>query len=129
MKRPANVLTSGVYGGKFEKKHFSKFKKPLIDIPNLVDHQVKSYQWLLKEGIGEVLKEFSPIKDYADKKFELSCRRNIAAKRFINLQSHRLGRIGYQQLSVAKRIQGQAGQRAFSPHKRTHTSSRNPRHR
>jgi DNA-directed RNA polymerase subunit beta len=72
MKKPANVLTDGVTGGKLEKKYFAKFKKPLIDIPNLVDHQVKSYQWFLKEGIAEVFKEFSPIKDYADKKFEIS---------------------------------------------------------
>ncbi len=72
MKRPANVLTDGIKGGKLEKKYFSKFKKPLIDIPNLVDHQVRSYDWLLKTGIGEVFKEFSPIKDYANKKFELS---------------------------------------------------------
>ncbi len=72
MKRPANVLIDEVYGGKLEKKYFKKFKKPLIDIPNLVDHQMKSYRWLLDEGVAEVLKEFSPIKDYADKKFELS---------------------------------------------------------
>ena len=72
MKKPANVLIDGVLGGKLEKKYFSKFKKPLIDIPNLVDHQMKSYKWLLEEGIEDVLKEFSPIKDYADKKFELS---------------------------------------------------------
>ncbi len=72
MKRPANILTEGVTGGKFEKKYFGRFKEPLVDIPNLVDHQVRSYEWLLKDGIKEVLKEFSPIKDYAEKKFELS---------------------------------------------------------
>ncbi len=72
MQKPANVLTPGVLGGKLTKKYFSKYKKPLIDTPNLVDHQMKSYKWLLKEGIAEVFKEFSPIKDYADKKFELS---------------------------------------------------------
>ena len=72
MKRAANVLIDGVFGGKLEKKYFKRFKKPLMDIPNLVDHQMKSYRWLLNEGIGDVLKEFSPIKDYADKKFELS---------------------------------------------------------
>ena len=72
MNKPANVLTDGVLGGKFEKKYFKKYKKPLIDTPNLVDHQMKSYKWLLKDGIAEVFKEFSPIKDYADKKFELS---------------------------------------------------------
>ena len=72
MNKPANILTEGVTGGELKKKYFSKYKKPLIDTPNLVDHQMKSYKWLLKEGIAEVFKEFSPIKDYADKKFELS---------------------------------------------------------
>ncbi len=72
MKKPANILADGVLGGELKKKYFSKYKKPLIDMPNLVDHQMKSYKWLLKEGIGEIFKEFSPIKDYADKKFELS---------------------------------------------------------
>jgi len=71
-KKPANILADGVTGGKLEKKYFSRFKEPLIEIPNLVDHQVKSYEWLLKEGIKDVMKEFSPIKDYAEKKFELS---------------------------------------------------------
>jgi len=69
--RPANILTNGVFNGEFDKNYFSKFKKPLVGIPNLIDHQNKSYDWFLKEGIGEVFKEFSPIKDYTNKKFEL----------------------------------------------------------
>ncbi|MFA6226931.1 MAG: DNA-directed RNA polymerase subunit beta [Candidatus Paceibacterota bacterium] len=72
MQKAANILIDGVMGGKLEKKYFKKFKEPLIKIPNLVDHQVKSYQWLLKDGFMDIFKEFSPIKDYADKKFELS---------------------------------------------------------
>jgi len=57
---------------KREKKYFGKFKAPLIPIPNLVNHQTNSFQWLLEKGLAEVFKEFSPIKDYANKKFELS---------------------------------------------------------
>jgi DNA-directed RNA polymerase subunit beta len=57
---------------KREKKYFGRFKKPLTDLPNLVDHQMKSYEWLVEDGLKEVFKEFSPIKDYAEKKFELS---------------------------------------------------------
>jgi DNA-directed RNA polymerase subunit beta len=72
MNKSANILTPGITGGELKKKYFSKYKKPLIDTPNLVDHQMKSYKWLLKEGIADIFKEFSPIKDYADKKFELS---------------------------------------------------------
>jgi DNA-directed RNA polymerase subunit beta len=54
------------------KKYFSRFKAPLTEMPNLVESQIKSFDLLIKEGIEEVLKEFSPIKDHAEKKFELS---------------------------------------------------------
>jgi DNA-directed RNA polymerase subunit beta len=41
-------------------------------MPNLVESQITSFNILVEQGIGEVLKEFSPITDYAKKKFELS---------------------------------------------------------
>ncbi len=54
------------------KKHFSRYQVPLADMPHMVESQVKSFNWLIEEGISNLLKEFSPIKDYAEKKFELS---------------------------------------------------------
>jgi DNA-directed RNA polymerase subunit beta len=54
------------------KKYFSRYQAPLSEIPNLVESQVDSFNWLLKHGISNLLAEFSPIKDYAEKKFELS---------------------------------------------------------
>lgn len=57
---------------KREKKYFGKFRSPLIATPNMVSHQTESFKWLLEKGLAEVFKEFSPIKDYAEKKFELS---------------------------------------------------------
>jgi DNA-directed RNA polymerase subunit beta len=53
------------------KKFFGKYKKPLIEFPNLIEAQVKSYKWLVEEGIKEIFKEFSPIADYSGKKFQL----------------------------------------------------------
>ncbi len=53
------------------KKFFGRYKKPLIEFPNLIEAQVKSYKWLMEEGIKEVFKEFSPIMDYSGKKFQL----------------------------------------------------------
>jgi DNA-directed RNA polymerase subunit beta len=53
------------------KKYFSRYKKPLIKFPNLIEAQVKSFKWLVENGIGEVFKEFSPIGDYSGKKFQL----------------------------------------------------------
>ncbi|MEI6528417.1 MAG: DNA-directed RNA polymerase subunit beta [bacterium] len=65
-------MKTAVKSEKREKKYFGKFKAPMVSIPNLVCHQTESFKWLLEKGIAEVLKEFSPIRDYADKKFELS---------------------------------------------------------
>jgi len=52
-------------------KHFGAYKKPLTNLPNLVEPQVESFKWLVEKGLGEVFKEFSSIKDYSGKKFEL----------------------------------------------------------
>jgi DNA-directed RNA polymerase subunit beta len=57
--------------GTLKQKHFGKFKKPLVDAPNLVSEQVESFNRLIEEGVAEVFKEFSPISDYSGKKFEL----------------------------------------------------------
>lgn len=53
------------------KKHFAKFKKPLADMPNLVESQINSFKWLLKDGLKEIFSEFTSIKDYSGKKFQL----------------------------------------------------------
>lgn len=54
-----------------EKKYFSRYKKPLVPLPNLIENQLISFNWLVEEGIKEVFKEFSPINDYSEKKFQL----------------------------------------------------------
>lgn len=56
---------------KREKKYFSKYKKPLVPFPNLLETQMTSFEWLVETGLKEVFKEFSPINDYSGKKFQL----------------------------------------------------------
>jgi DNA-directed RNA polymerase subunit beta len=41
-------------------------------MPNLVESQLTSFASLMEHGFGNLLKEFSPISDYAGKKFDLS---------------------------------------------------------
>src|SRR6195256_5521575 len=41
-------------------------------LPSLVDHQNKSFQWFVEEGLGELLAEVSPIDDYTATKLTLS---------------------------------------------------------
>jgi DNA-directed RNA polymerase subunit beta len=44
----------------------------ILDLPNLVDHQNKSWKWLVEEGLGELLAEVSPIDDYTGTKLSLA---------------------------------------------------------
>ena len=43
----------------------------VLDMPNLVDHQNKSFQWFVEEGLGELLAEVSPIDDYTGGKLSI----------------------------------------------------------
>jgi DNA-directed RNA polymerase subunit beta len=52
-------------------KTFNAFKEPRVEFPDLVAHQRSSFEWLVKDGLRELFKEFSPISDYSGKKFEL----------------------------------------------------------
>ncbi len=52
------------------KKYFSKFKKSILEVPNLVQDQVASYKWLIEKGIKEVFDEFTTINDFSGKKFK-----------------------------------------------------------
>ncbi len=44
----------------------------VLDLPNLVDHQNRSFQWFVEEGLGELLAEISPIDDYTGAKLSLA---------------------------------------------------------
>jgi len=52
-------------------KTFGTYRTPRVPFPDLVGHQQSSFNWLLKDGLAELFKEFSPITDYSGKKFEL----------------------------------------------------------
>jgi len=68
-------LKSSVHEGKkigsLPTKVFSKFRQPLVSVPNLIEPQLESYKWFVSKALNEVFKEFSPISDYSEKKFEL----------------------------------------------------------
>ncbi len=51
---------------KYEKTTRKTFARigDFIDIPNLIQVQKDSYDWFVKEGLGEVLRDISPIEDY-----------------------------------------------------------------
>lgn len=58
--------------GQWEKKTFANFRESGLEIPNLMQHQVDSFDRFLGETLKKIFLEFSPISDYADKKFDLT---------------------------------------------------------
>ena len=50
--------------GQTTRMSFSRTKMAL-ELPNLVEVQTKSFKWFLEEGLGEVLRDVSPITDYS----------------------------------------------------------------
>ena len=43
----------------------------VLDVPNLIQSQIQSYEWFNVEGLEDVFREVSPISDYTGKKYEL----------------------------------------------------------
>ncbi len=50
--------------GKNERMSFSKIEE-VLEMPNLIDLQRKSYEWFINEGLAEVFHDVSPITDYS----------------------------------------------------------------
>ena len=54
-----------------KRKTYAKLPK-VLDVPNLVEVQLDSFQWLQEEGIKQLLDEISPIQDFTGSRLELS---------------------------------------------------------
>ena len=52
--------------GQNTRMSFSKARYNL-ELPNLVEVQTKSFKWFLEEGLGEVLRDVSPVTDFSGK--------------------------------------------------------------
>ena len=49
--------------GRRRRINFGKIKE-VLDMPNLIEVQRKSYDWFLKEGLLEMFRDISPIQDF-----------------------------------------------------------------
>src|SRR4051812_26531616 len=56
---------------KIQRQYFTS-QDDALALPSLVDHQNRSFQWFVEEGLGELLAEISPIDDYTAGKLSLS---------------------------------------------------------
>lgn len=54
-----------------KKRQFFTKIDDILDLPNLVDHLNRSFQWFVEEGLGELLAEVSPIDDYTGTKLSI----------------------------------------------------------
>lgn len=54
-----------------QKKNLSKFLPEVAEIPNLIEIQLESFNWLTKVGLRELFTEVSPIEDWTGEEYEL----------------------------------------------------------
>ena len=54
-----------------ERRYFTTLHEA-IEMPNLIEMQLNSYDWFLKEGLRELFDEISPITDFIVRNLELS---------------------------------------------------------
>ena len=64
--RDSYSTSSSLSKRKFFKKHL------MVSLPNLIEAQIDSYQWMLKHGLKELFEEVNPIGDFTGKDLELS---------------------------------------------------------
>jgi len=57
--------------GHMPQKRFEKAAAPRIPLPDLIEPQRESFTWFVETALKEIFKEFSPISDYSEKKFEM----------------------------------------------------------
>ena len=57
-------MVKDVYYGKTLRKSFARHEE-VLDMPNLLEIQKKSYQWFLDTGLQEVFRDVAAIGDYA----------------------------------------------------------------
>lgn len=51
--------------GKVQRLNYSRIKEP-IELPNLIQIQLSSYEWFLAQGLREALREVFPISDFTE---------------------------------------------------------------
>ena len=57
-------MVKDVYYGRTLRKSFARYQE-ILDMPNLLEVQKKSYQWFLDVGLREVFRDVAAITDYA----------------------------------------------------------------
>ncbi|HLG90870.1 MAG TPA: DNA-directed RNA polymerase subunit beta [Candidatus Saccharimonadales bacterium] len=77
------------------RQYFTKIDE-VLDAPDLVSHQSSSFQWFIKEGLGELLEEVSPIEDYTGTKLSLSFKKYHFEEPKMNESEARENNVSYE---------------------------------
>lgn len=70
-KKALKIKDSFGEGSSLSKRKFFK-KHLMVTLPNLIEAQLDSYEWLLEKGLRELFDEVNPIGDFTGKDLELS---------------------------------------------------------
>ncbi|MDB5166760.1 MAG: rpoB [Candidatus Saccharibacteria bacterium] len=71
MAKASTTSTNATSNKKTDRVYFTSQDDATV-LPSLVDHQNRSFQWFVDEGLGELLAEISPIDDYTGTKLSLN---------------------------------------------------------
>ena len=85
--------------------------KEVLKMPHLIDLQRKSYEWFIREGLHDVFKDVSPIKDFTDN-LELSFENFTIGDpqiRYRNLQGKGRHLCGASERGCTAAVQGHRG--------------------
>lgn len=58
-------MVKSVNYGKRKRMSYARIDE-VLEAPNLLEVQISSFNWFIKEGLKEVLNDISPIVDYSD---------------------------------------------------------------
>ena len=51
------------YGRHRKRRNYARISE-VLELPNLIEIQTKSYEWFLEEGLYEMFRDISPIEDF-----------------------------------------------------------------
>ena len=96
---------------KNERVYFTQ-RRDSLELPNLVDHQTKAFQWFVEEGLGELLAEVSPIDDYTGAKLTLNFKNYHFGKPKLSEAEARENNVSYEtpllaQLELVNKVTGE----------------------
>ncbi|GIW00590.1 DNA-directed RNA polymerase subunit beta [Roseiflexus sp.] len=67
---PNDIGADSLHRSKIERYSFARISDA-IELPKLIETQLKSFEWFRKEGLRELFDEISPITDFTGKNMEL----------------------------------------------------------